>query len=176
MSSNGSLLPATLQPGSGSTDLFLAVNWTYTGLFNIRRLVADEDFHSLIRSQGTQKARLGTDLESRFWIDPAHLLKAIYDGGVSVAEMDMAARGKIVADSTGNLAIQVAPNGPLRLPRMNCRSVSNHSQVRRQRSPFAGNCTRNPLVRKNQSHRPSCNSSFWKSRRRNRCQKEDCCL
>ena len=68
MSSNGSLLPATLQPGSGSTDLFLAVNWTYTGLFNIRRLVADEDFHSLIRSQGTQKTRLGTDLESRFWL------------------------------------------------------------------------------------------------------------
>lgn len=67
-SSNGSLLPAGLQPGSGSTDLFLAANWTYTGLFNIRRLVADEDFHSLIRSQGTQKTRLGSDLESRFWL------------------------------------------------------------------------------------------------------------
>lgn len=67
-SSNGSLLPASLQPGSGSTDLFLAANWTYTGLFNIRRLVADEDFHSLIRSQGTQKTQLGSDLESRFWL------------------------------------------------------------------------------------------------------------
>lgn len=67
-SGNGSLLPASLQPGSGSTDLFLAANWTYTGLFNIRRLVADEDFHSLIRSQGTQKTRLGSDLESRFWL------------------------------------------------------------------------------------------------------------
>jgi hypothetical protein len=67
-SSNGSLLPASLQPGSGSTDLFLAANWTYTGLFNIRRLVADEDFHSLIRSQGTQETRLGSDLESRFWL------------------------------------------------------------------------------------------------------------
>jgi hypothetical protein len=66
--SNGSLLPASLQPGSGSTDLFLAANWTYTGLFNIRRLVADEDFHSLIRSQGTQETRLGSDLESRFWL------------------------------------------------------------------------------------------------------------
>lgn len=65
---NGSLLPATLQPGSGSTDLFVAANWTYTGLFNIRRLVADEDFHSLIRSQGTQQTRLGADLESRFWL------------------------------------------------------------------------------------------------------------
>jgi hypothetical protein len=66
--SNGILLPATLQPGSGSTDLLLAANWTYTGLFNIRRLVADEDFHSLFRSQGTQQTRLGTDLESRFWL------------------------------------------------------------------------------------------------------------
>ena len=66
--SNESLLPATLQPGSGSTDAFLAANWTYTGLFNIRRLVADEDFHSLIRSQGTQRTRLGGDLESRFWL------------------------------------------------------------------------------------------------------------
>ena len=61
-------LPASLQPGSGSTDLFLAANWTYTGLFNVRRLVADEDFHSLVRSQGTQATRLGSDLESRFWL------------------------------------------------------------------------------------------------------------
>ena len=67
-SSNGTLLPASLQPGSGSTDLFLAGNWTYTGLFNLRRLVADEDFHSLVRSQGTQATRLGDDIESRFWL------------------------------------------------------------------------------------------------------------
>ena len=65
---NGILLPATLQPGTGSTDLFLAGNWTYTGLFNLRRLVADEDVHSLIRSQGTQQTRLGNDIESRFWL------------------------------------------------------------------------------------------------------------
>ena len=65
---NGSLLPAGLQPGSGSTDLFLAANWTYTGLFNIKRLVADEDFRSLLRSQGTQATRLGSDLQSRFWL------------------------------------------------------------------------------------------------------------
>ena len=64
----GHRLPAGLQPGSGSTDLFLAANWTYTGLFNIRRLVADEDFHSLLRSQGTQATRLGSDIESRFWL------------------------------------------------------------------------------------------------------------
>jgi hypothetical protein len=65
---NGSLLPASLQPGSGSTDFFIAANWTYTGLFNLRRLVADEDFHSLIRSQGTQATRLGSGIESRFWL------------------------------------------------------------------------------------------------------------
>jgi len=65
---SGTLLPAALQPGSGSTDAFLGANWTYTGLFNVRRLVADEDLHSLIRSQGTQATRLGSDLESRFWL------------------------------------------------------------------------------------------------------------
>ena len=43
-------------------------------------------------------------------IDPAHLLKATYDSGVSVAEMDMTASGKVVTDSAGNLAIQVQPN------------------------------------------------------------------
>jgi hypothetical protein len=59
----GSLLPASMQPGSGSTDCFLAADWTYTGLFNVRRLVADEDFHALIRSQGTQATRLGSELE-----------------------------------------------------------------------------------------------------------------
>jgi hypothetical protein len=65
---SGKRLPAGLQPGSGSTDLFLAANWTYTGLFNVRRLVADEDFHTLIRTQGTQATRLGTDVQSRFWL------------------------------------------------------------------------------------------------------------
>jgi hypothetical protein len=61
-------LPASLQPGSGSSDFFVAASWTCTGLFHLRRLVADEDLHSLLRSQGTQKARLGSDLESRFWL------------------------------------------------------------------------------------------------------------
>jgi len=65
---NGKRLPASLQPGSGSTDFFVAANWTYTGLFHLRRLVADEDFHSLLRAQGTQKSRLGSDVESRFWL------------------------------------------------------------------------------------------------------------
>src|SRR5947209_5477798 len=67
-SSNGTLLPATLQPGSGSTDFFVAANWTYTRLFNLKCLVADEHFHSLLRTQGTQQTRVGSDIESRFWL------------------------------------------------------------------------------------------------------------
>lgn len=43
-------------------------------------------------------------------IDPAQLLKATYDSGVTVAEMDMTAQGKIVKDDSGNLALQVEPN------------------------------------------------------------------
>jgi len=65
---DGLRLPVGLQPGSGSTDLFLSANWTYTGLFHLRRLVADEDFHSSVRSEGSQSTRLGSDLESRFWL------------------------------------------------------------------------------------------------------------
>lgn len=65
---NGVLLPATVQPGSGSTDFFIAANWSYTGLFNVKRLVADEDFHSLLRTRGTQQTRIGSDVESRFWL------------------------------------------------------------------------------------------------------------
>ena len=66
--SAGKILPVSLQPGSGSTDLALGFNWTYTGLFGIKRLVADEDFRSLVRSTGSQETRLGNDLESRFWL------------------------------------------------------------------------------------------------------------
>ena len=43
-------------------------------------------------------------------IDPAQLLIAVYDSGVTVAEMDITARGKIVKGSSGNLALQVSPN------------------------------------------------------------------
>jgi hypothetical protein len=64
----GRLLPASLQPGSGSTDFLIAANWTYTGLFNLRRLVADEDFHSMLRTTGSQATRLGSEIESRFWL------------------------------------------------------------------------------------------------------------
>jgi hypothetical protein len=43
-------------------------------------------------------------------IDPAQLLKATYDSGVSVAELDMTVRGKVVKDASGNLALQAEPN------------------------------------------------------------------
>jgi hypothetical protein len=43
-------------------------------------------------------------------IDPVQLLKATYDSGVTAAEMDMTARGKMVKDAAGSLALEVAPN------------------------------------------------------------------
>jgi len=46
-------------------------------------------------------------------IDPAQLLKAVYDSGVTVAEMDVIVRGRIVKDASGNLALQVSPNQSL---------------------------------------------------------------
>ncbi len=45
-------------------------------------------------------------------IDPAQLLKATYDSGVTVAEMTMTAQGKIAKDSSGNLVLQIGPNQP----------------------------------------------------------------
>ncbi len=43
-------------------------------------------------------------------IDPQHLLKAVYDSGVSVAEMDVTVRGRVAKDASGNLALNVSPN------------------------------------------------------------------
>jgi hypothetical protein len=43
-------------------------------------------------------------------IEPAQLLKATHDSGVSVAEMDITARGKITKDSSGTISLQVKPN------------------------------------------------------------------
>jgi len=43
-------------------------------------------------------------------IDPVQLLKATYDSGVSVAEMDVTATGKIILDGSGGLVLQVGPN------------------------------------------------------------------
>ena len=43
-------------------------------------------------------------------VDPAQLMKATYDSGVTVAEMDMTARGRIVKDAAGGLGLEVVPN------------------------------------------------------------------
>jgi len=71
---NGVLLPATLQPGSGSTDLFVGANWTYTGLFNLRRLVADEDStRSFVRRErGRHGLATTSNHGSGFHIDPTN--------------------------------------------------------------------------------------------------------
>lgn len=66
--SSGNLLPVSLQPGSGSTDAFVGMNWTYTGLFGIKRLVADADIHELFRTVGARETQLGSEFESRFWL------------------------------------------------------------------------------------------------------------
>ena len=43
-------------------------------------------------------------------IEAAQLLKATYDSGVSVAEMDITATGMIVKDTSGALSLLVKPN------------------------------------------------------------------
>ena len=43
-------------------------------------------------------------------IDPAQLLKATYDSGVTVAELDVTAEGRMLKDASGALAFQVEPN------------------------------------------------------------------
>jgi lipopolysaccharide export LptBFGC system permease protein LptF len=43
-------------------------------------------------------------------IDPIQLLKATYDSGVSVAEMNMIARGKIVKNASGEFTLQTEPS------------------------------------------------------------------
>ena len=65
-------------------------------------------------------------------IDPAQLLKATYDSGVSVAEMDMTARGKIVKDDTGNLSLQSLPNQVF---------VFSTNELSQSLAPLAGSAT-----------------------------------
>ena len=65
-------------------------------------------------------------------IDPGQLLKAVYDSGVSVAEMDVIARGKIARDSSGELALQVAPNQSFNL---------EPNDMSKQLEPLAGQLT-----------------------------------
>ncbi|MGH9727996.1 MAG: hypothetical protein ACRD4V_05325 [Candidatus Acidiferrales bacterium] len=65
---SGVLLPVPLQPGTGSTDVFFEMDGTYTGLFNSKRLVADESVSYWLRTQGSRDFRLGSEFESRFWL------------------------------------------------------------------------------------------------------------
>lgn len=65
---SGNLLPASLQPGSGSTDLFLNFSGTYTGLFQVEKLVADGTVDYLLRTEGTQSTRLGNSLHTRLYL------------------------------------------------------------------------------------------------------------
>ena len=62
-------------------------------------------------------------------IDPAQLMKATYDSGVTVAELDLTARGKIVKDNAGNLALQVTPNQSF---------VMTPNDLSKQLEPLAG--------------------------------------
>ena len=65
-------------------------------------------------------------------IDPIQLLKATYDSGVSTAELDVTARGKIVKDSSGSPALQVEPNQSFTL---------EPNDLSRELEPLAGTAT-----------------------------------
>lgn len=65
-------------------------------------------------------------------IDPIQLLKATYDSGVSAAELDITARGKIVKGSTDNLTFQIEPNQSFTL---------EPNELSKQLEPLAGSPT-----------------------------------
>jgi hypothetical protein len=48
-------------------------------------------------------------------IEPIKFIKATHDSGVSVAEMSMIARGKIVKDAAGGIALEVQPSQIFRI-------------------------------------------------------------
>jgi hypothetical protein len=69
------------------------------------------------RQSGVQKVEVrlldgGVDVTPKEdgQIDPAQLLKATHDSGVTVEEMDVTPRGRIVKDSSGSLALEVESN------------------------------------------------------------------
>jgi hypothetical protein len=65
---SGMLLPVHLQAGTGSTDLMANVSWTYTGLFDVKKLVADISGDVVVRTEGTQQTRQGDLEDIRFWL------------------------------------------------------------------------------------------------------------
>jgi hypothetical protein len=72
---------------------------------------------SLQRQSGVQKAEVSLNdgkvqitPKEDGQIDPVQLLKATYDSGVTVAELDVTAEGRVVKDASGALVFQAAPN------------------------------------------------------------------
>jgi hypothetical protein len=65
-------------------------------------------------------------------IDPVQLMKATYDSGVTVAEMDVVARGKITKNSSDNLSLQVEPNRAF---------VLDPNELSKELEPLAGSQT-----------------------------------
>jgi hypothetical protein len=65
-------------------------------------------------------------------IDPVQLMKATYDSGVTVAEMDVVAQGKISKDSSGNLSLEVEPNRAF---------VFDPNELSKELEPLAGSQT-----------------------------------
>jgi hypothetical protein len=64
----GALLPVTLQPGTGSLDLFASMSATYTGLLHVEKLVADGTVDYLLRTQGAERTQLGNSLYVRLYL------------------------------------------------------------------------------------------------------------
>jgi len=65
-------------------------------------------------------------------IDPVQLIKATYDSGVSVAELQLTARGKVVKDAAGNLVLQTAPNQSFTI---------SPNEISKDLEPLAGSAT-----------------------------------
>ncbi|MSO21170.1 MAG: hypothetical protein EXQ56_12070 [Acidobacteria bacterium] len=76
----GALLAPELQPGTGSTDWHFNLSGTYTGLFNLHRLVADPSITYRLRSEGDRGWRRGDEMESRLWIHYRPLQTALVGG------------------------------------------------------------------------------------------------
>lgn len=64
----GARLPVSLQPGTGSVDLFANFSGTYTGLFHVEKLVADGTLDYLRRSEGAENTKLGNSVRGRVYV------------------------------------------------------------------------------------------------------------
>jgi len=85
-------------------------------------------------------------------IDPAQLLKAVYDSGVTVAEMDVTAREKYEG-RLGNLALQVSPNHSFLSHRMTYLEMLNRFPIHLRHHP-SGELYRKPQERKSSGFEP----------------------